>query len=287
MPTPKIRDVQCMSPAGLHRMAYKEWGDRSNPDVLICVHGLTRVSDDFDVLAARLCDRYRVICPDVIGRGRSGRLRDPQYYAISQYVADMVTLIARLDVEHVRWVGTSMGGLIGMVLAAQPEQLIGKLVLNDIGPSLDAAAMSRIAEYVGQPRRFASFDEARAYVQLISTAFGEHDDAQWRKLAADVLREGEDGWMLTYDPALSIPFKAMTPESVQASQQLLWAAYDAIRCPTLLLRGEQSDLLSRETAEEMTRRGPHAQLIELPNVGHAPTLLVRAQVDPIDSFLCS
>ena len=285
MTTPAIRYVQCMSPAGLHRMAYKEWGDRTNPDVLICVHGLTRVSDDFDVLASHLSQRYRVICPDVVGRGRSDHLLDPQYYAIPQYVADMVTLIARLDVDHVSWVGTSMGGLIGMVLAAQPVGLIKKLVLNDIGPSLNAAAMARIADYVGQSHRFATFEEARAYVQLISTSFGMHDDAQWRKLAADVLKEAEDGWSLTYDPALSIPFKAMTPENVSAAQTLLWAAYDAIRCPILLLRGENSDLLSPETAEEMTRRGPRAQLLELPNVGHAPTLLVPSQLKPISDFL--
>ncbi|WP_188380061.1 alpha/beta fold hydrolase [Oxalicibacterium faecigallinarum] len=287
MTNPVIRYVYCLSPAGLHRMAYKEWGDPANPDVLVCAHGLTRVSDDFDVLASRLCDRYRVICPDIVGRGRSDHLRDPQYYAIPQYVADVVTLIARLDVERVHWVGTSMGGLIGMVLAVQPANLIGKLVLNDIGPSLNAAAMTRIAEYIGQSPHFPSFDEALAYVKAISASFGMHDEYQWRKLATDVLKESEGGWCFTYDAALAIPFKAMTMESVQASQKLLWDVYDAIRCPTLLLRGVHSDLLSRETAEEMTRRGPRAQLLELPDVGHAPTLLVPSQIDPVCEFLLS
>jgi len=282
----RIRHVQCISPAGLHRMAYKEWGAHDNPDVLVCVHGLTRVSDDFDALAAALSHRYRVICPDVVGRGRSDHLRDPRYYQILQYVADMVTLIARLDVESVHWLGTSMGGLIGMVLAAQPAGLIRSLALNDIGPVLDATAMARIGEYIGQDRQFASFEQARDYVRQISHSFGPHDDAQWNKLAADVLMQGADGnWRFNYDLGLAIPYKAMTREDAQLAQQQLWTAYDAIRCPTLLLRGALSDMVSRETAQEMTQRGPQAQCIELPDVGHAPTFLSAERIALVKNFL--
>lgn len=285
MTTPVIRYVHCMSPAGLHRLAYKEWGDASNPHVLVCVHGLTRVSDDFDAIAAVLCEHYRVICPDIVGRGRSDHLRDPAHYQVPQYIADMVTLIARLDVEQVDWLGTSMGGLIGIGLAAQPQGLIRRLVLNDIGPELDPQAMTRIADYVGQAPAFATFEQARDYVKLVSASFGEHDEAQWNKLARDVLVEAQGKWHLAYDPALALPFKAMTPESIAQAEQTLWAAYDAIRCPTLLLRGEASDMLSPDTALQMTQRGPKAQLQVLQNVGHAPTLLGNAQIALVKDFL--
>ncbi|WP_293780452.1 alpha/beta hydrolase [uncultured Oxalicibacterium sp.] len=285
MKAPASRYVRCMSPAGLHRLAYKEWGDAANPRVLVCVHGLTRVSDDFDVIAAKLCEHYRVICPDIVGRGRSDHLRDPLHYQVPQYIADMVTLIARLDVEQVDWLGTSMGGLIGIGLAAQPQRLIRRLVLNDIGPALNPQAMARIAEYVGQAPSFASFEKARDYVKLISASFGEHDDAQWNKLARDVLKEEQGVWHFAYDPALAVPFKAMTPQTIAQAEQTLWAAYDAIRCPTLLLRGANSDMLSPATAQEMTQRGPKAQLQVLQNVGHAPTLLDNVQIALVKDFL--
>ncbi len=260
-------------------MAYKEWGDSTNPNVLVCVHGLTRVSDDFDVLAKALADDYRVICPDVVGRGRSDHLRDPNYYHIPQYVSDMTTLIARLDVESVKWFGTSMGGVIGIALASLLDNPIRKLLLNDIGPTIDAAALTRIGEYVGHKVHFATFDEAWHYVRSISMTFGTHNDAQWRKLASDVLRQDADGkWTFVYDSDLALLFKATTVQSAQVAEQQLWAAYDAIRCPTLVVRGTDSDLLSRETATAMSQRGPKATVVELANVGHAPTFLSDAQI---------
>lgn len=275
----QIKTVQCLSPAGLHRMAYKEWGDPANPKVLICVHGLTRVSDDFDALAQALSHDYRVVCPDVVGRGRSEHLRDPQYYQVPQYVSDMVTLIARLDVESVHWLGTSMGGVIGMVLASLPDTPIRKLLLNDIGPAIDAQALARIGEYVGQDVRFASFDEAWQYVRAISLSFGAHSEEQWRKLAADVMRQNAQGqWVFVYDPGLALPFRQATAESARQDEQRLWAAYDAITCPVLLVRGTDSDLLSPETALAMSQRGPKAKVVELAGVGHAPTFLSEAQI---------
>ena len=282
----RIRKVQCMSPAGLHRMAYKEWGAADNPDVVVCVHGLTRVSGDFDELARALSKRYRVICPDIVGRGLSDHLRDPQHYQVLQYAADMVTLIARLDVDAVHWVGTSLGGLIGIVLAAQPTGLIRSLLLNDIGPVLDASAMARIGQYIGQDLQFDTFEQARDHVRQLSLSFGEHTDAQWDKMAADVLMQDEAGkWHFSYDLRLAIPYQAMTEEDARLAQQQLWAAYDAIRCPTLLLRGETSDMVSRETANEMTQRGPNARCIELRNVGHAPTFLSDEHIALVRHFL--
>jgi pimeloyl-ACP methyl ester carboxylesterase len=286
----RLKSVQCSSPAGLHRMAYKEWGDPANPRVLVCVHGVTRVADDFDALAQALSGEYRVVCPDVAGRGRSERLRDPSLYVVPQYVADMVTLIARVtangDDEAVHWVGTSMGGLIGMILASFENSPIRRLVLNDIGPVLDPAAMARIGEYIGQDVRFPDFETGARFVKEVSASFGPHSDDEWRKLASDVLVQEPGGkWVRHYDLGLAKPFAAITPERAQQDQAALWAAFDAIRCPTLLIRGELSDLLSRATAEEMTRRGPKPQLAEIPGVGHAPTLMHAPQIAIVRDFL--
>ena len=280
------KSVQCISPAGLHTMSYKEWGDANNPKVLVCVHGVTRVSDDFDALATAMCDEYRVVCPDVVGRGQSGRLRNPMLYQIPQYVSDMVTLLARLDANHVDWFGTSMGGLIGMGLASLADNPIQKLILNDVGPVLNLAALARIGEYIGADVRFQTFAEAAAYIKLISSSFGPHTDAQWDKLARDVLRQNSEGqWVRHYDLALAEPFKQTTPEQANLAQVMLWATYDAIRCPTLLVRGELSDLVSVESADEMTRRGPRAVRVEISGVGHAPTFMQPEQIEIARNFL--
>ena len=286
MTQPLIKMVQCLSPAGLHQMAYKEWGDPNNPRVLVCAHGVSRVSDDFDSLAAAMSDRYRVICPDVVGRGRSSWLKNPQFYVVPQYVSDMVTLVARLDVEQVDWFGTSMGALIGMGLAALPESPIRKMVMNDVGPALNFPALVRIAEYLGVDRRFATFDEGVNYIRTVSAPFGPHTDEEWTKLARDVLRQEEHGqWRRHYDPALARPFQGLTEESARQGEAALWAAYDAIRCPVLLVRGEESDLLTPETAQQMTERGPRAKLVVVPGVGHAPTFMHEDQIAIARSFL--
>lgn len=287
---PRLSSVQCSSPSGLHRVAYKEWGDPGNPKVLVCVHGVTRVGDDFDHLARALCDAYRVVCPDIVGRGRSGRLRDPAGYTVPQYVADMVTLIARVtagsSLDEVAWFGTSMGGLIGMALAAMEDTPIRRLVLNDIGPVLDGEALRRIGEYIGQDVRFPSFAAGADYVKAVSLSFGPHSEDEWHKLAFDVLRQDDTGqWTRHYDMNLALPFRALTPERAAADQAALWAAYDAIRCPTLLVRGEHSDLLSRESAQQMTERGPRPRLVEIPGVGHAPTFVHPQQIAIARDFL--
>jgi len=281
---PRQRRVQCASAAGLHRIAYREWGDAANRDVLVCVHGLSRCGRDFDNLARALCGRYRVVCPDVAGRGDSGWLADPMLYGIPQYVADMVTLIARLDVEHVRWVGTSMGGLIGMALAAQKDSPVARLVLNDAGPVIAKAALERIGQYFGADPRFPSIEAAEQVIRAVSAPFGPHTDAEWRFLTEVVVRKNADGsYRLHYDPKIAEPYRKQMPDK----DIELWTVWDAVSCPTLVIRGAQSDLLSRQTAEEMTGRGPKAELVELPGIGHAPTLMHDDQVAIVREFLLS
>jgi pimeloyl-ACP methyl ester carboxylesterase len=279
---PRRRSVQCASAAGLHRMAYREWGDPRNRDVLVCVHGLTRSSRDFDELARTLCAQFRVVCPDVAGRGDSDRLADPKLYTWAQYVADMVTLIARLDVEAVNWLGTSMGGFVGMALAAQQGSPVRKLILNDAAPVIAKAALERIGSYIGAAPVFASLEEAEKYVRTIAAPFGEHSDAQWRALAESWVRRNEDGtWRPHYDPRIAEPYRATLPEK----DLELWPLYDAVRCPTLLIRGERSDVVSRESAEAMARRGPKAKVVEFKGIGHAPTLLHANQIAVVRDFL--
>ncbi|HMM55099.1 MAG TPA: alpha/beta hydrolase [Candidatus Desulfobacillus sp.] len=274
--------VQCLSPGGLHRMAYVEWGDPANPRVLVCVHGLTRNARDFDVLAQALAGHYRVVCPDVVGRGRSNWLRVKEHYQIQQYVADMVTLIARLGVDEVHWVGTSMGGMIGMALAAQEDTPITRLVLNDVGPLIEAAAIRRIGEYLGVMPHFDSFEDAVRYIRQISASFGDLSEAQWRHLTEHVTRQTADGgYEFLYDPGIAVPFR----KEISDDDISLWPLYDAIRCPTLVLRGAESDLLSHETCLEMGRRGPQASIAEIPGVGHAPMFFDGAQVAIVKEFL--
>lgn len=276
------RGILCASPSGWRRMTYLEWGAGDNPRVVICVHGLTRCARDFDFLAGELSPHYRVVCPDVAGRGDSDWLKTPMEYTIPTYANDMVALIARLDVESVHWVGTSMGGLVGLALAALPGAPVTRLVLNDVGPVLSVAALERIAIYVGNAPRFPDIGAAEQYVRVVSASFGPHSDAQWRFLTEHVVRRDPDGvYRMHYDPALAAPFLAQKPEK----DVELWPQFEAIRCPTLVLRGEQSDLLTRETAAQMASRGPRAKVVEIPGVGHAPTLIQPDQIAIVRDFL--
>ena len=264
-------------------MAYTEWGGANNPQVLLCVHGLSRVGRDFDDLARALCGEYRVVCPDVVGRGNSGRLADPRHYQIPQYVSDMVTLLARLNAAELHWVGTSMGGLIGMGLAALPASPVKRLVLNDVGPVLKADALKRIGEYLGKAPVFPDFAAAERYIRAVSASFGLTTDAQWKFLTEISLRPASDGgFAMHYDPAIALPFRDANTGSVDID---LWPVYEAIRCPVLVTRGESSDLLSRETLEGMRERGPRAVTVEIPGVGHAPMFMEPGQIDVVKRFL--
>ena len=263
--------------AGLE-IHYTDWG-KADKGTVIAWHGLARTGRDMDDIAEQLSAHYRVICPDVVGRGRSSWLKNPAYYVVPQYVSDMVTLVARLDVPQVDWFGTSMGALIGMGLASLPDSPVRKMLMNDVGPTLNFEALSRIGDYIGQDLRFETVEQGRDYIRTISAPFGPHSDEEWDKLARDVLRQAEDGrWRRHYDLALARPFKGMTVDNAKQGEAALWAAYDALRCPVLLVRGSESDLLTRESAQLMTQRGPKAKLVELPGIGHAPTFMHDDQI---------
>ena len=284
---PRLNHVQCLGARGLHRMAYWEWGDAANPKVLVCVHGLSRQGRDFDVLAAALQADYRVVCPDVVGRGQSDWLADPAGYQIPAYVADMVTLLARLDARTLHWVGTSMGGLIGLALASLPGAPIERLVLNDVGPAIRPEAIARIGSYLGQPLSWPTIDAGAEYLRSISAGFGPHSPAQWLALSRPMLVDagGGSGFKLHYDPAIAVPFRSATPEMAALGEAALWRGYDSLTCPTLVLRGAESDLLTAATAQAMAERGPKALVHEFTGVGHAPTLVQPEQIDVVQEFL--
>ena len=274
--------VQCAHPGGLHRVHYTEWGDPDNPNVVMCVHGLTRNGRDFDFLAERLCGEFRVVCPDVVGRGSSEWLGDPAHYTIPQYVNDMVSLVARLKVETLAWVGTSMGGLMGMALASLPQTPITRLVMNDVGPVIEAEAIERIGEYVGRAPRFGTIDEAEGFIRALCAPFGPLTDAQWRHITLHALRERAGGYEMRYDPRIGEAFRGEgRPGRVD-----LWPMFDAIQCPTLVLRGGDSDLLSVATFKQMAERGPRVSTHEIPGVGHAPMLMDEQQIGVVRGFLC-
>jgi len=275
------KSVQCLGPHGLHRMAYTEWGDPGNRKVLVCAHGLTRNGRDFDFLAQALADDYRVVCPDVVGRGRSDWLGVKTDYAFPLYVADMITLLARIDADTLHWVGTSMGGIIGMLIAGQPHTPISRLVLNDVGPVITAVSLRRIGEYVGRAPKFPSMSAAEAWIREVSAPFGPLTDAQWRHLTEHSVRPVEGGFAMVYDPGLGEVFR-QTPIVTDVD---LWVAYNAIRCPTLVIRGAESDLLDTATVEKMAQSGPRAKVAEVPGVGHAPVLMDETQIGIVRDFL--
>jgi pimeloyl-ACP methyl ester carboxylesterase len=288
MTEPQLHHVQCLDSRGLHRIAYWQWGDPANRRVLVCVHGLSRQGRDFDTLARDLAGTYRVVCPDVVGRGRSDWLADPMGYAIPSYVADMVTLLARLDAESVDWVGTSMGGLIGLGVAALKGSPLRRLVLNDVGPQIEPKSLQRIGGYLGQPAHWASLDEAADALLTLSQGFGPHSREQWLELTRPQIvhdTAAGSGFKPHYDPAIAVPFRAFTPELAKMGEAMLWQAWDSLRLPTLLLRGADSDLLSPATAQAMTQRGPKALLHEFAGVGHAPMLVQPDQRAVIREFL--
>ena len=279
--TPRMADLLGLSPGGFHRLVYVEWGDPKAP-ATICVHGLTRNGRDFDRLAAALvASGRRVVCPDVVGRGLSDWLGDPAHYGYPQYLADMTALIARLDTGPIDWVGTSMGGLIGLLLAAQPKTPIRRMVINDIGPFVPRAALARIATYVGETPTFRDEVEVEAYLRRIHAPFGPLADEDWRHLARHAIRAGSEGHLeLHYDPAIARAFTEAPLADID-----LWEAWDRISCPVLTLRGSQSDLLLAETAAEMGRRGPRAALYEIAGVGHAPMLMAPEHIALVRDWL--
>lgn len=305
MTEPMLNHVHCPDAADGHRMAYWQWGEADGAHVVLCVHGLTRQGRDFDALARGLLAAarqrgiagLRIVCPDVAGRGRSDWLADAMGYQIPVYAADMQTLLAKLQADApiaaLDWVGTSMGGLIGIVAAGQPPGVlpvpVRRLVLNDVGPALEWSAIQRIGAYLGKAGHFDSVQQAADAMWAISSGFGPHTPEEWLELSRHMLMP-VDGTpaaklRLHYDPALATPFRAGTEETTRQGEVLLWQLYDSISARTLVLRGAESDLLSPATADAMRRRGPGAQVIEFPGVGHAPTLVAKDQIEAVAGFL--
>ena len=280
------RDFLGLSPAGFHRIAYTSFesrmpdGNRSAPPV-VCVHGLTRNGRDFDMLADRLSETRHVVCPDVVGRGRSDWLPDPGFYGYRQYMSDMTTLIARLNAKTVDWVGTSMGGLIGMMVAASTGSPIRRLVINDVGPFIPAAALQRIGSYVGADPTFLANDALEVFLRHIHAPFGPLTDAQWHHLAQHSARPRGDGTIgLAYDPGIAAAFAMGEIIDVD-----LWPIWEAVSCPVLVIRGEDSDLLSPEVAGQMVERGHDVRLVEIPGCGHAPALMDDHQIEIVRGWL--
>ncbi|MDB5897041.1 MAG: hypothetical protein JWP41_643 [Ramlibacter sp.] len=298
MTVPTLNNVTCTDASGTHRMAYWLWGAADAAHLVVCVHGLSRQGRDFDVLARSLVERspvpLRVACPDVVGRGRSEWLKDPMLYGVPTYAADMLQMLQQLHGESpiatLDWVGTSMGGLIGMAIAGTPQlplpAPVRRLVLNDVGPVIQWSALQRIGTYLGQTGRFESVQQAAQAMWQISQGFGPHTPEQWLALSLAMVRPlAGGGFTLHYDPAIAVPFRALSEPLAIAGQAQLWQLYDRIRAETLLLRGAGSDLLTAGTAQEMMRRGPRARLVEFEGVGHAPTLVADGQVEAVASFL--
>ena len=295
---PTLNSVQCPDVSGGHRMAYWQWGDAAATDVVACVHGLTRQGRDFDVLAQALVQRgggrLRVVCPDVAGRGRSDWLKNPVGYQIPVYAGDMLAMLGQLHqqapVASLDWVGTSMGGLIGMAVCGTPglplPSPVRRLVLNDVGPAIQWSALARIGTYLGNTGRFDSVQQAADAMWAISTSFGPHTPEQWMALSRPMVKALADGgFTLHYDPAIAMPFRTITEESASQGEAALWQLYDNVKAQTLLTRGAESDLLTRQTAQAMTERGPRPRLVEFAGVGHAPTLVNDDQVEAVCAFL--
>jgi pimeloyl-ACP methyl ester carboxylesterase len=264
------------------RLNYYDWGPRMHPKRVVCVHGLTRQGRDFDELAKGLSKQRRIVCPDLVGRGRSGWLTDKKLYNLDTYVAHMSGLLDHLGFEGIDWVGTSLGGLIGMQLASERPELIRRLVLNDIGPQLELDGIRTIGSYVGQDPRFKRLGEVAEYLKKVHADFGNLTDAQWSDMTThSVMRHPEGGYGLHYDPAIGLPFK--TPPAKAPPPN--WAVWERIQCPVLLIRGENSKVLSRATAEKMAKTGPRAEVVEIKGVGHAPALMSEEQVALVRDFI--
>lgn len=282
LPLVEDKYVLGVSEEGFHRIAYREWCKDPNLPTVICVHGLTRLSHDFNILAGALADNYRVIAPDLVGRGRSSWFKKMRNYNYLQYCADVNTLIARLNVGKVHYVGTSLGGMIGMTLASMPRSPIQSLILNDAGPEPRLTEMRRLGRYIGKAPDFSSIRDARHYVQKIYRGFGSLSKEQWQYMTEYSVRQTEDHvFNMHYDPKIGDAFRA----SYSYYGYNLWSYWDKIECATLTLRGEQSNFLEEKTMLRMQERAVDNNYVVFPNSGHAPALITKEQIKIVRDFI--
>jgi len=261
-------------------LAFVDWGVRKRGRVVVCAHGITRQGRDFDALARSLSADFQTIQIDVAGRGRSGWLPDKTAYTFETYLRHVHGLMDYRGISAMDWVGTSMGGIMGLLLAAEEDTPIKRLVLNDVGPFISDAALAGIGEYIGANPRFANLQAACDYLRKVHAGFGELTDADWSDMTThSVTREADGAYVLHYDPAIGDPFKQAVGDVD------LWAVYERIKCPVLVLRGAASEVLDAETAREMTRRGPRADLVEFSGCGHAPALMDEGQIKVVHDWL--
>ncbi len=290
VPTPSTNPTSGENQSDRH-IAFTEWGDPDNPHVIICIHGLTRNCRDFDFFAQAMQADCRIFCVDIVGRGQSDWLNHAHDYENNQiYLSDAITLMTHIrnqtSSEKIKldWIGISLGGLIGMLLATQSALPIpiNRLVISDIGPLVPITAMRRMADYVGKDPRFKTFAEFDTYIRQIARSFGSFTEAQWQHLAQHSMRKYPDGTVgFRYDPRISISFK---DKRLQQDVDL-WEYWDRVHIPTLVLRGIESDVLSVDTAKKMQQRGPKATIVELPGIGHAPILFDQKQITIVKNFL--
>lgn len=297
-PSPRLASVTGFSAAGFHRIAYAEWGDPGNPHVVVCAHGLTRNARDFDWLARRLAPHARVVCPDIVGRGASDWLPDAALYGYPQYLADMNALLARVVAPQVAsgqpstvdWVGTSMGGLIGMMLAAAPGSPIRRLVMNDVGPVLAREGLTRIGTYAGGDPRFDTVEAFTTWYAGLMQAWGAGtpalpEDRLQHLVAHGMRRCADDDGRVTfapaYDPAIAAGFRGKVFER----DVTLWPVWDKVAIPVLVLRGGASELLREDTARTMVDGHDARALRTFAGIGHAPALANDEQIEPVARFL--
>jgi pimeloyl-ACP methyl ester carboxylesterase len=277
----KTKHILSSNHAGKHRIVYQDWGDEKNPKVLICVHGLTRNSRDFDYLAQDLSSEYRVIAPDIAGRGQSDWLSDPALYTLQQYIDDMSLLLADLKVKQVDWLGTSLGGLMGMAIASQPHSPIKRLILNDIGPVIKKESIAYLATSLAGTPHFKSLDELKSFLKEAYSAMGPLEKEQWEHMVTYDHRITSEGNITrNFDPKITRWVSSMTNSDIA-----MWDLWGSIQCPILILHGEQSVILTPDICEEMLERNPHASLVTIPGVGHTPSLMPKSQIEIVQKWL--
>jgi pimeloyl-ACP methyl ester carboxylesterase len=282
----RFGSVNCLSLNGFHRVAYADWGPVDAEEVVVCVHGLTRQGRDFDPLAAQLADAgYRVICPDLVGRGQSDWLKHTLDYIFPQYCADMGSLLAMIGKKKVHWLGTSLGGLIGIVLAGVPRSPIATLIVNDIGPDVALHASTRVAmRLVSDLSSFDSFEDVVANMRKVYKGCGPLTDAQWLHMARHSVRRDDETERLISltDPKIATAFQWLRYYSMS-----LWSYWDKLEVPVLAVHGDRSDFVTADLLAKMKRSMPTLNTFEVAETAHMPMLMSRPETDAVLSFLKS